>query len=339
MGRRLFAATVTVLFFYILSPLLLPVTMGAVLAVLFYPWLERLEKRGIPKGFGSAILTFGITVVLIFPSSLLVSIIARIGFEQLGQWKKVPGSSLNLMGTFLDFPQVHSLMVWITRFFPVSMQELEGSFQIFLNSVGARLAELLGYVLSHLPNTLMALALVVVSVYYFLVDGKKWVEFVKINSVFNKKQTSQIFKKLSDVCRSVILAALIAGFIQAVIEGFACVVTGTPHFVLIAFMIFVGSFVPLVGASPIALIVALHQLSEGRQIAAILLLITVFILITVDNTIRPIFLKGTANLHPLLGFVAALGGLQTLGFSGIFLGPILAALFVATVQVMVEQPD
>lgn len=339
MGQRLFAAAVTLLFFYILSPLLLPVAMGAVVAVLFYPWLEKLEKRGIPKGFGSAILTFGITVLLIFPSSLLVSIIAKTGFEQLGQWRKLSGTNLNLVGTFLDFPRVHSIMVWITRFFPVSMQELEGFFQVFLNSVGARLAELLGQVLSHLPNTLMALVLVVVSVYYFLFDGKIWVKFIKDNSVFNKEKTNQISKKLSDVCRSVILAALIAGFIQAFIEGFVCVVTGTPHFVLIAFMIFIGSFVPLVGASPIALIVALHQLSEGRQIAAILLLITVFILIAVDNTIRPIFLKGTANLHPLLGFIAALGGLQTLGFSGIFLGPILAALFVVTVQVIVERTN
>jgi predicted PurR-regulated permease PerM len=74
----------------------------------------------------------------------------------------------------------------------------------------------------------------------------------------------------------------------------------------------------------------------GRQTQGVILLICALVIMGIDNMVRPLFLRGSANLHPLLAFVAALGGLQMLGFLGIFLGPILAALFVATIQVVSE---
>jgi predicted PurR-regulated permease PerM len=37
-------------------------------------------------------------------------------------------------------------------------------------------------------------------------------------------------------------------------------------------------------------------------------------------------MKGGGELHPLVGFMAAIGGLQLFGFYGIFVGPLLAGL-------------
>jgi predicted PurR-regulated permease PerM len=53
-----------------------------------------------------------------------------------------------------------------------------------------------------------------------------------------------------------------------------------------------------------------------------------------DNFVRPLFLRGATNLHPLVAFVAAFGALQSFGFVGVFLGPIIAGLFVTTVNVL-----
>jgi predicted PurR-regulated permease PerM len=72
----------------------------------------------------------------------------------------------------------------------------------------------------------------------------------------------------------------------------------------------------------------------GHTAVGVVLLITAIVVSIVDNVVRPAFLKGTANLHPLLAFVAAFGGLQMIGFSGIFLGPIVAAVFVITVHIL-----
>ncbi|RYZ70848.1 MAG: AI-2E family transporter, partial [Proteobacteria bacterium] len=48
---------------------------------------------------------------------------------------------------------------------------------------------------------------------------------------------------------------------------------------------------------------------------------------TSDNIVRPYVLKGGAEMHPLIGFVAAFGALDMIGFYGLFIGPIVAGLF------------
>src|SRR4051794_21932315 len=104
MGRKIFAALITVAFLYITSSLIFPMAMGGVLAALFSPWADRLEKSfekklgngTAPKAVASAILTLGITVVLILPISFLISFLARAGFRQIQSWKPMQGQTQGL---------------------------------------------------------------------------------------------------------------------------------------------------------------------------------------------------------------------------------------------------
>jgi predicted PurR-regulated permease PerM len=134
------------------------------------------------------------------------------------------------------------------------------------------------------------------------------------------------------MCRSVILATVASGFVQSVVFGLACAVAGAPSAALIALIVFLASFIPLIGAAPVTFGVAFHELLVGHQGGGIALLVFAVAVGLVDNLIRPIVLRGAGNLHPLLAFVGAFGGLQVLGFAGVFLGPILAGLCVVTVD-------
>ena len=53
-----------------------------------------------------------------------------------------------------------------------------------------------------------------------------------------------------------------------------------------------------------------------------------------DNIVRPYVLKGGAELHPLVGFVAAFGALDAIGFYGVFIGPVVAGLFFALLPIV-----
>ena len=79
--------------------------------------------------------------------------------------------------------------------------------------------------------------------------------------------------------------------------------------------------------------VAAQQLITGHSVKGIVLLVAALVVIGLDNVIRPWFLRGSANLHPLLAFIATLGGLQMLGFVGVFIGPIIAALFLLVLDI------
>jgi len=308
--------------------------MGGILAVLFWPLHEWLEKRKIPSVTGSALLTFGITVVLIMPSSILIFLTARTGFEQLQHWKAPPLEGSGILDSLIRLPGVHDAINWVTRRLPLDLTSFQATIHDLSASMGIWLAEFLGGALSHLPRVAMALGLIVVSVYFFLIDGKRWAHLIRTNTLFTAEQTDRLVKMIAEMCRSVILAAIISGSAQALVEFVACLITGVPNAAFIGLLVFVGSFIPIIGSSPITLFVATQQLLEGNQVVAIVLFIMVLVILGIDNTVRPLFLRGSAGLHPLLAFVAALGGLQTMGFFGVFIGPILAALFVFTFRIL-----
>ncbi len=291
----------------------------------------------MPKRWGALFLTIGITVLLILPTSLLGFFAIKTGLSELSHWKNSPDSDSSFLDAMINQPHIHNLMVALSDKIPVTMNELSGAFQDLSRSIGARLTELLGGVLSHLPGLLMILLVMVVSIYFFMIDGKKLIFFLRKNSIFSPRQTDLLIKSVGGMCKSVILASLVSGLCQAGLETLACAFVGAPNIALIGVIVFVGSFLPVVGSLPITVFLAAQQWMTSGQTAGVVLTIMAIVLIAVDGAIRPWFLKGSANLHPLLAFVAALGGLQSIGFFGMFLGPIVTALFIATLQVVTSE--
>ena len=337
MGRKLFSVSVAALFIYITWPFVLPLVMGAIIATLFIPWLKRWEGKGYSKYVGAFLLTAGITLLLILPIGFLFFVATKSAFQQLQVFRDSPAPSGDLVETLLANAHVHAVLDWITSYFPIQMDSLIDTAQDVVRTVGTKLADVLGQLFSQLPGVLLGSAVSVVSVYFFLVDGRKLVQFARKNSFFSPTETDQGFKMLSGVCRSVILATLVSGAAQASFETIVCVSSGVPNAALIGLLVFIASFVPIIGSSPITFGVAAEQLIIGHPGKGVILLIGALIVIALDNIIRPWFLRGSANLHPLLAFVATLGGLQMLGFVGVFVGPIIAALFLWILDILTRE--
>lgn len=337
MGRRLFALLIIAVFLLVVSPLALPVAMGAVLAALLAPLLERLVKRKLGTALASALITLGVTLLIVLPGATLIFVGAKAGFKQVKVWKEAPRAVGDTpFEAVVNSPGIQRVIDTITTWLPVEAVDLLTAAQDLAKAASLKVADLLGDFVARLPGMTMALAIMVVSVYFFLVDGPKVVRLVRRNSVLNSDQTERMIASFAGMCRSVILAAVVSGFVQSFVFGVACIVCGVPNAPLITLLVFLASFIPLVGSAPITIGVGIHQLLIVSQGVGIALLIVAVIVTVLDNFIRPMVLKGGGNLHPLLGFIAALGGLQTLGFAGVFIGPILAGLFVTTLEMLLQ---
>jgi predicted PurR-regulated permease PerM len=335
LARKLFFLLLGSAFLYVVYPLLFPVLMGGILAVLFVPLEARLGRRGIKPAFASFLITLTITLIILIPTAVLVYQGAKTGIQDLQQWKEAPQREVgDWTSELLDSPTIHASMVKITEWFPIGIQELTETLQDTVKSVGGRATEFLGGLLASLPRMAFDLIIIVVSLYFFLVDGPQLGGWVRRKSIFPPNETERLLKVLIGVCRSVVLASVVAGLFQAFFYGFFVLVTGTPNVALIAVIIFIASFVPVIGSGPVTFGLAIQQLLIGHTVTGVILLVAAVLTAMLDNLIRPWFLKGTANLHPLLAFIAAFGGLQTLGFAGVFLGPIIASLFLALIEVV-----
>ena len=221
----------------------------------------------------------------------------------------------------------------LSVFFPVKVADLIETASEALKLVGLKLGELLGSFVGKIPGMILALVVVIVSLYFFLVDGRKLALFVRRNSFFDSRQTEELLDQLVSMARSVVIATVLGGLVQSLIFLVAMLVVGFPNVGLITFLVFLGSFVPLVGSAPVtfgSVLVAWLQLGSTE---GIILLVGAVLTSLADNVVRPWVLKGGANLHPLVGFMAAFGGLQFLGLSGLFLGPIVAGLSMALLRI------
>ncbi len=92
------------------------------------------------------------------------------------------------------------------------------------------------------------------------------------------------------------------------------------------------SFIVLVLATSVLL-----AFGEGNMTAGISLAVFgILIVSTIDNVIRPWIIVERASLHPLAGLLGVLGGVQTLGPVGVFIGPIVVA-FLQTLLMLLHR--
>lgn len=333
MSRIVVSLLIVALFVYVASPLLLPLAMGAVFAVLFFPLFELLERWKVSRAFASAMVTLSVTLLVILPAAALIFLGARAGLKQFRIWREAPiETEAGFAESLVNAPPVRGFLERVAGVFPIQMEELVYTVEDLIKGVGLKIGDVLAQLVTQLPGMTMGLAIMVISIYFFLYDGRRVAAFVRKNSVFRADETERLIHSFAAMCRSVMLATVASGFAQSIIFGLACVAVGLNAATLIGFVVFLASFIPLVGAAPVTFGVAIYQLVIADQTTGIILLVAAAVTSMVDNLIRPLVLRGAGNLHPLLAFVAAFGGLQILGFVGVFLGPIIAALFVVTVD-------
>ena len=53
----------------------------------------------------------------------------------------------------------------------------------------------------------------------------------------------------------------------------------------------------------------------------------------IDNVIKPMLLRDSAEIHPLLGFLAILGGVLAFGVFGFLIGPVILSLVLSAMRI------
>ncbi|WP_404337677.1 AI-2E family transporter [Sphingomonas sp. MMS12-HWE2-04] len=133
----------------------------------------------------------------------------------------------------------------------------------------------------------------------------------------------QIFASVRGTVDGLVLLGLAQGILMAVIYGFA----GVPHPILMGLLSGVASMVPF-GLVAILLIALLLLVVNGAITAAIVVGILAFVLnFVIDHFLRPGLIGGTTRLPFVWVLIGIVGGVETIGLLGLFVGPaVMAAL-------------
>ena len=116
---------------------------------------------------------------------------------------------------------------------------------------------------------------------------------------------------------------------EGIVLGIAYWLTGVPSPVTLGVITAVMALIP--GGAPLSFtLVSVYLMASGSHLAGLGLLtwgsVELFI---VDKTLRPKLVGGPIKLPFLPTFFGLIGGVKTMGFLGLFVGPVLMALLVA----------
>lgn len=116
---------------------------------------------------------------------------------------------------------------------------------------------------------------------------------------------------------------------EGVVLGLAYWVAGVPSPVLLGVITAVMAMIP--GGAPLSFtLVSLYLVGSGNPLAGAGLFVWGSVeLFIVDKTLRPRLVGGPVKLPFLPTFFGLVGGVTTMGFVGLFIGPVLMALIVA----------
>ena len=125
--------------------------------------------------------------------------------------------------------------------------------------------------------------------------------------------------------RGVALGIVVTALVQAAIGGIGLLVTGVPHPLLLASIMFLLA-VAQIGAVPVLLGGVVWLYLGGQVVWAIVLLVWAIVTGSLDNVLRPMLIRKGADLPFILIFAGVLGGMLAFGLIGLFVGPVVLAV-------------
>ncbi|MEU6264428.1 AI-2E family transporter [Saccharopolyspora shandongensis] len=304
------------------------VAVAALLAALMSPAVRWLIRRGLNR-------TLATTAVLVGGLAALGAVLAVVINTLVAG---LAGLSEQLVASF---EQIHT---WLIRG-PLSLSQQE------LNQVFQQLSEALRIDRGGLPTTALAtggtllrflagVLLGLFTLFFFLRDGDSiWRFLVRVTMPrairFRVRTAGEDgFTTLVAYVRATAAVA----FIDAALIGIGATVLGVPLPFVLAVLIFLGAFVPYIGAvvtGGLAVLVALA--ANGVITALILLAVVVCVMQLEGHVLQPLLLGHAVRLHPLAVVLSVTAGFTVAGVGGAVLAVPLVATANTVIRTLHEQ--
>ena len=141
-------------------------------------------------------------------------------------------------------------------------------------------------------------------------------------------QEALIFDHLGKTVKGALQSVVVVPLAQGTIAVPGFLIFGVPQPVTWGVAVGLASMVPLLGA-PLgwvpAVVWLLYTGAPTWQWVG-MLVYGALVISGIDNVVKPLLLRGTAQIHPLLGFLSILGGVLAFGAFGFLVGPVILSL-------------
>ena len=322
----LMVIAISALFFSMIHQFLMAIFLAGLFSAMARPVYRRLKVSFKGRRHLASVTTLLLMVfVVLIPMMLLVGII-------VGQAIDVGQSITPWVKQTIEQPDRISAYLQHLPFY----DELVPYREIILDKAGKIVGSISKWIVGGLSQATLGTAnfvfmtfVFLYTMYFFQMDGVKLIKKILYYLPLNSDDESLMMDKFTSVTRATIKGTMLIGILQGGLAGGAFAVTGIDNAVFWGTVMAVLSIIPSVGSALVwvpAVIILIMQGDVGSGVG--LLIFCAVVVGGLDNVLRPILVGKDTKMHELMIFFGTLGGIMMFGISGIFIGPLIASLFV-----------
>jgi predicted PurR-regulated permease PerM len=331
--RRLLLAAVAVAValacLLVIRPFIAAILWAVILAYVSWPLFRRL--RTLLHGLNSTaalVMTILIGCVVVVPVLYLLVLLQG---ELVSAYKGLAGylshGPPQLPAFIRGLPWIgvraqDALQHYVAN--PAALAQQAGTWTL---SWASRFGSLVGSV----GRNVLKLTLTLLTLFFFFRDGEALV--AQARRVLRRFFTNRLDGYLvtaGTMTRAVVYGLLVTAGAQGVIAGIGYVIVGVAAPVLLGVVTAILSIVPIVGTAIVWVPVAVWLMVGGHVIKGVVLLGWGVLLVHgAEAVLRPLLISNATRLPFMLTLFGALGGLDSFGLIGLFVGPVLLAIAIA----------
>ncbi|MDN4612512.1 AI-2E family transporter [Arthrobacter burdickii] len=299
------------------SLLVIPLMIAGLLAALLLPLKNALRRRRVPNGLAVAATLVGF-FGLITAALLLVGSQLALGLSSL--WRQARAGSQQMLDWLAQGP-LQLTATQIDQYLQDIGDAVQNNSASILNG-----ALSFGTTAGHVgAGTLLT----VFALIFFLLDGGRiWRFVVGLAPLPARAALDGAGRRGWMSMASYVRVQMLVAAVDAVGIGVGAAVIGVPLALPLGVLVFIGSFIPIVGALATGSVAVLLALVANGWVNALVMLAIVLLVQQLEgHVLQPLIMGPAVALHPLAVVLAVAGGTLLAGIPGaLFSVPLLAVL-------------
>lgn len=322
---------VTIAFFWILLPFYGAVFWAVALAVVFAPLQQRMARRIGGRGNLSALLT--LVVCLLVAILPVIFITSAMVAEGTSLYQRIESGELDVGAYVTSTKDMLPAFVQqqLDRF---GMDDMDGLREQISSAAATGSQYLATKVFAIGQGTFQFIVSFFVMLYllfFLLRDGQELVRDIRMAIPLGENTKRRLQIKFTRVVRATVKGNIVVAAVQGALGGLIFWGLGISSPLLWGVLMAFLSLLPAVGAGLVWAPVAVYLFLNGSIWQSVVLTVFgVLVIGLVDNILRPILVGKDTRMPDYLILISTLGGMALFGLNGFVLGPLVAALFVAS---------